>query len=93
MTLKNYKNLVWDYNLDQNDFEKILDGKLKKGSFDQVWAIKRVLENLNFYDAMKIVPKQLFVKNWKLIRSKIFNKSIIKGYDYLLHRYTISTTK
>ncbi|OIP87788.1 hypothetical protein AUK05_00390 [Candidatus Shapirobacteria bacterium CG2_30_35_20] len=91
--IRNYKSVVWDYNLKQDDFEKILKGKKVMGKFDQLWAIKRVLENLNFYEAMAIIPKSLFISNWNKIRSKVFNRSIIKGYDFLLHRYTLSTTR
>lgn len=91
--IKNYKNIVWDYNIEQSDFEKILNGEKVMGKFDQPWAIKRVLENLNFYEAMSIVPKSLFISNWNKIKLKIFNRSIIKGYDFLLHRYTVSTAR
>jgi len=91
--IKNYKSVVWDYNLLQSDFEKILKGEKVVGKFDQPWAIKRVLENLNFYEAMAIIPKSLFISNWYKIRTKIFNQSIIKGYDFLLHRYTVSNSR
>lgn len=52
----NYKQLVWDYNLTKSEFEEILKGKKVVGNFDQNWAIVRVLENLNYYDAMKLIP-------------------------------------
>lgn len=90
---KKYKNLVWDYNLDQKDFEEILIGRKTNGSFDYLWAVKRVLENLNYYEAMSIIPKKTFIKNWDIIKPKMFNKSIVKGYDFLLHRYTVSSTR
>ena len=90
---KKYKKLVWDYNLDQKDFEAILSGQNTDGPFDRLWAIKRVLENLNYYEAMSIIPKKTFIENWNKVRPKIFNKSIIKGYDFLLHRYTVSASR
>lgn len=93
MTIKNYKKIVWDYNLGQSEFEEILEGKKVNGAFDQVWAIKRVLENLNFYEAKSIVTKKMFIDNWNEVKPKMFNRSIIKGYDFLLHRYSVSTTR
>ena len=91
--IKKYKSLVWDYSLSQKDFEKILSGRKTNGSFDQLWAMKRVLENSNYYDAMSMVTKEMFIKNWETIKPKMFNRSIIKGYDFLLHRYSVSATK
>ncbi|MEK7472599.1 MAG: hypothetical protein AAB625_01030 [Patescibacteria group bacterium] len=47
-----FKQLVWDYNLTQDEFEEILVGKKVLGNMNKSWAITRILENLNYYDAM-----------------------------------------
>ena len=85
-----FKQLVWDYNLSMNDFKTILLGEKKIGSFDQDWAISRVLENLNYYDAMDLVPYEVLKNRWGQVKGKIFNKSIKDGYEFLLQRYPIS---
>lgn len=87
-----YKKLVWDYNLTSDEFEKILSGEEKRGSFDQDWAISRVLSNLNYYDAMRLVPYSILQKRWLYIKGKLFNKTIKDGYEFLLHRYPVSIT-
>lgn len=87
-----YKQLIWDYNLTLNDFKMILFGEKKIGSFDQDWAISRALENLNYYDAMDLVPYEVLKNRWNQVKRKIFNKSIKDGYDFLLQRYPVSIT-
>ena len=37
-----FKQLVWDYNLTQDEFEAILYGKKVLGNMNQSWAIVRV---------------------------------------------------
>lgn len=86
----NYKQLVWDYNLTKSEFEEILKGKKVVGNFDQNWAIVRVLENLNYYDAMKLISIDILRKNWKDIQNRLFKSSIRDGYEFVLQRYPVS---
>ena len=87
-----YQQLVWDYNLAQDEFEEILSGKKKNGNLDQDWAISRILSNLNYYDAMHLIPYSVLKKRWSHIKGKLFNKTIQDGYEFLLHRYPVSIT-
>lgn len=88
-----FKQLVWDYNLTQDEFEAILAGKKVLGNMDQSWAITRVLENLNYYDAMNLVSLNTLRSNWKEVQPKLFNSSIKNGYEFLLQRYPVSITE
>lgn len=92
MDKKMYSNLVWEYNLPQEEFEAILHNEKKIGSLDQSWAIARVLENLNYYDAMKLIPIDLLEKRWETVKNKLFKNSIKNGYEFVLQRHSISTT-
>ena len=84
---------MWDYNLSQKEFEVILAGKKVLGNMDQNWAIVRVLENLNYYDAMNLVSLNTLRSNWKEVQPKLFNSSIKNGYEFLLQRYPVSITE
>lgn len=88
-----YKQLVWDYELSQDNFEKILSGKHSLGQLDQSWAISRVLENLNYYDAMSLVSLDTLKKSWPAVEGKLFKQSIKKGYEFLLRRQTLSAAR
>ena len=90
MTQDTYKKLVWDYQLSQDDFNSILLGEKKVGTFDQDWAISRILENLNYYDAMALVPYATLRERWAFIKGKLFNSAIKDGYEFLLQRYPVS---
>lgn len=88
-----FKQLVWDYNLTQDEFEAILSGKKVLGNMNQTWAITRILENLNYYDAMNLVSLNTLRNNWKEVQPKLFNSSIKNGYEFLLQRYPVSITR
>ncbi len=90
MTQDKYKQLVWDYHISFDEFKTILLGKKKIGTFDQDWAISRVLENLNYYDAMVLVPYSVLKNRWRYVKGKLFNMAIKNGYEFLLQRYPVS---
>ncbi len=85
-----FKQLVWDYNLTQEEFEAILYGKKVLGNMNQSWAIVRVLENLNYYDAMNLISLKVLRDNWNKVKGQLFNNSIKNGYEFLLQRYSVS---
>jgi len=89
MDAAKYQQVVWDYNLPQSEFEAILSGQRVEGSLDQDWAIARVLENLNYYEAMSIVPYDLLKERWESVRRKLFKDSIKRGYEFVLQRYSV----
>jgi len=92
MNQKLYKKLVWDYKISSDEFEKILDGRTKIGNFDQNWAVGRVLENLNYYDAMDLVSFKTLKNNWDNVKKRIFADSVKKGYEFVLRRQAVSAT-
>jgi hypothetical protein len=85
-----YSQLVWDYDLPQEEFEAILRGEKVLGNLDQSWAMARILENLNYYEAMKLISTELLRKNWEMVKGKLFKKSIKRGYEFILQRYPVS---
>ena len=88
-----YQQVMWDYNLPLAEFEAILRGQKAEGSLDQDWAIARVLENLNYYDAIELVPVSLLKSRWEVVKKKLFKDSIKKGYEFLLQRHAVSNTR
>ncbi|EKD79899.1 MAG: hypothetical protein ACD_40C00268G0005 [uncultured bacterium] len=88
-----YKQVVWDYNLSQAQFEDILSGKNVLGTLDQSWAMARVLENLHYYDALDLVPFATLSKNWDNVKSKIFIRGIRDGYEFVLQRHSLPTAR
>lgn len=92
MQTSTFRQLVWDYNLTQDNFEAILAGQKQLGSLDQSWAIARVLENVPYYEALNLVSPNLIKANWEHIKPKLFNSIIKHGYEYILYHPTLSIT-
>ncbi|MCX8092834.1 MAG: hypothetical protein N3E50_01545 [Candidatus Goldbacteria bacterium] len=86
------RHLIWDYNISEDEFLEILYGKKQIGWFDNVWALKRAIEGLNYYDLINLVGFEILSHNWKNIRDKIRSENIKKGIDYVLRRFNISTS-
>lgn len=88
-----FKQVVWDYKMTPGEFVEILEGKKQNGWFNQDWAISRVLENLNYYEAMSLVPINILLDHWKFVKSRIFAQSIKDGYEFVLHRHALSVAE
>lgn len=88
-----YKQLIWDYQITPAEFDSILKGQSSLGSLNQAWAISRVLENLNYYTATKMVSLSTIKKNWNQIKPKLFKKSIKDGYEFVLQRHPLPTSR
>lgn len=88
-----FRLLVWDYDIKPQEFFALLKGKKEKGYFTKEWAIARVLENINYYDAMALVPSGELKKTWGKVKQKIFNKTIRDGYEFVLRRHSLPATR
>lgn len=70
-----------------------MENKRVLGNFNQDWAIGRVLEHTNYYDAMELVSLPTLQERWSSVKRRIFSKELVHGYNYLLQRQALSTTK
>ena len=90
---QNFNQLVWDYNFSPKQFKNILTGKKEEGWFTREWAIARVLERLNYYEALRLIDLDFLKRHWLKVKPKIFNKIKKEGYEYLLQKQTLSSSK
>ncbi|MFW5720168.1 MAG: hypothetical protein ACOCXT_04045 [Candidatus Dojkabacteria bacterium] len=91
ITIKHYHDVIWgDYDISRAEFEDILNGKKENGWLNQEWALRRVIENVDYYTLIESVPLELIAKHWDKIKPKIYNKQIIDGLEYILRKYPIS---
>lgn len=86
-----YRQIIWDYKLKPKEFFNILNGKDKEDQnwLGKKWATARVLENVNYYDAMKIVDISYLRSNWDKVKSRVRNRNIKDGYSYVLQKGTL----
>ncbi len=75
---------VWDYDPDQGQFRKILEGRLTKGRLNQDWAARRLLEYAPYDEIIRLIGFRKLVENWPRWRGRIRSKSRVRGFDFLV---------
>ena len=88
-----YKKVIWDYTLDNATFWEIFEGKKTLGWFNRDWALVRLIENLNYYDLIEVVPFELIVRRWDAIKSKIRRGDVKRGFEFAIRKRTLSTSE
>lgn len=75
---------VWDYDLDQAQFQEILEGRRVIGRLDQDWAARRLIEYASYEEMITLIGYKRLVENWQRWRGKIRSKSRVRGLDFLV---------
>jgi len=75
---------LWDYDLDQVQFNEILNGRLVKGRLNQDWATRRLLEYASYEEIIRLIGYKRLVANWSHWRGRIRSKSRVRGFDFLV---------
>lgn len=75
---------VWDYDLDEEEFARLLSGELKRGTLDQDWAMVRLLEYAPYREIVRRVGFRSLVRGWSRWRSGVRSPSRVRGLDFLV---------
>lgn len=75
---------VWDYDIDAEQFQKILAGKLTIGRFDQDWAARRLLEYAPYSEIIRLIGFRRLIENWPRWRATIRSQTRKRGFDFLV---------
>ena len=75
---------LWDYKLTNEEFIRILDGRLKKGRLDRDWAAIRLLEYGSYQDIVQLLGYKEIILGWERWREKIRSGSRLRGFDFLV---------
>jgi hypothetical protein len=75
---------VWDYDIDEQTFREILDGKRRLGRLDQDWAAPRLLEYASYPEIVRWLGYPRLVENWSRWRPHIRSESRKRGFDFLV---------
>lgn len=75
---------LWDYDLDLNQFQAILEGRRVKGRLNQDWAARRLLEYASYEEIIHLIGFKRLVENWPRWRGKIRSKGRVRGFDFLV---------
>lgn len=87
------RRLIWDYHIGANEFMALLDGEIKPGGLDRLWALRRAVEGMNYYDLLEIVGLLRIARDWPALKPTLRNQTRIRGIEYVLQKHNLSTAR
>ncbi len=75
---------VWDYDLDETQFRRMLAGELRLGRLDQNWAAVRLLEYAPYSEIVRLLGFRGLVIGWQRWRTNLRSQSRVRGLDFLV---------
>jgi hypothetical protein len=75
---------VWDYDLDEAQFRRLLSGELTLGRLDRTWAAVRLIEYAPYREIVRLLGFRELVKGWPEWRAHIRSESRKRGLDFLV---------
>ena len=75
---------VWDYDIDDTQFQDLLAGRLKLGRLDRGWAAVRLLEYAPYSEIVRALGYRALVEGWPEWRRRIRSNSRRRGFDFLV---------
>ena len=75
---------VWDYDIDESKFRRLLRGELKIGRLDRDWAAVRLLEYASYLEIVRLLGFKDLVEGWPQWRKQIRSESRKRGFDFLV---------
>lgn len=75
---------VWDYDIDENEFRRILDGEIERGRLDRNWAAVRLLEYASYPEIIRLLGFARLVDGWPHWRASIRSPGRKRGFDFLV---------
>jgi len=91
--IKAINRIIWDYRITPDEFMSMLDGDIKPGGFDRLWALRRAVEGMNYYDLLEIVGLERIANNWSALKPSLRNQTRIRGIEYVLHKYPLPAAR
>ena len=73
--------IVWDYNLSSDDLRAA-----QPETFDQPWALSRLLQHHSFYEVIDTVPFAVLQHHWPAIKPALLSKSLQDAYEYYINK-------
>jgi hypothetical protein len=75
---------VWDYDISEDEFQQILEGRLAVGRLDQRWAAIRLLDYAPYSEIVRRLGFKRLVEGWPRWREHVRSRSRTRGLDFLV---------
>src|SRR4030042_198629 len=76
------KQCLWDMNLTPEEFLDIIEGRSTRKWPERAFCVARLLESVNWFDIVKIIPPKEICNAWAEAKKYIRVKSIKEGMDF-----------
>ena len=80
----NRARYVWDYDLTQEQFDAMLDGRYVDGHLNRDWAAVRLIEWAPYREMIQRLGYKALVENWPRWRNQVRSHSTCRGIDFLV---------
>ncbi len=75
---------VWDYDLSEDQFKKILNNDLRLGHLDGDWAALRLLDYASYKDIVEMIGFRRLIDAWPRWKEKVRSQTRKRGLDFLV---------
>ena len=75
---------LWDYDLDETDFQALLRGQKTMGRLDRDWAAVRLLKYAPYREIVRLLGFPAIVEGWPRWRDRLRWESRRRGFDFLV---------
>lgn len=75
---------VWDYDIDEETFQAMLDGKVTLGRLGRDWAAVRLLEYAPYQEIVCRLGFTTLAHDWSHWRSRLRSDGRRRGFDFLV---------
>jgi len=75
---------LWDYDLDEADFQALLSGQKTLGRLDRDWAAVRLLEYAPYPEIVRRLGFAGIVEGWPRWRDRLRSEGRRRGFDFLV---------
>jgi hypothetical protein len=75
---------LWDYDLDETDFQALLGGQKTLGRLDRDWAAVRLLEYAPYSEIVRRLGFAAIVEGWPRWRPRLRSEGRRRGFDFLV---------
>jgi hypothetical protein len=84
MSIRQHLPYVWDYDIDEQQFRDMLEGRRVVGRLNQDWAAQRLLEYAPYEEIVRLLGFPHLIQNWPRWRSSIRSESRRRAFDFLV---------
>ena len=80
----NRARYVWDYDLTQEQFDAMLDGRYVDGHLNRDWAAVRLIEWAPYREMIQRLGYKALVENWPRWRNRLRSAQQTRSIDFLV---------